>query len=49
MEKRGIASEMLPWLLIALVVLVISLVVTSILKSQGTSALDTIKNLFKGR
>ncbi len=49
MEKRGIASEMLPWLLIAVIVLVISLIAVSLMKTQGIGILDSIKNVFKGR
>jgi hypothetical protein len=47
--KRGIVSEYLPWLLIALAVLAIVMITLFLLKDQGVSLIDQIKNLFKGR
>lgn len=46
-NKKGVISEYLPWLLIALVVLVIVLISIFFLKEKGTSLLDQIKNLFR--
>lgn len=46
-SKKGIVSEYLPWLLIALVVLVIVLISVFILKEKGISLIDQIKNLFR--
>jgi hypothetical protein len=45
--KKGIVTEYLPWLLIALVVLVIVLISIFFLKEKGVSFIDSIKNLFK--
>ena len=46
-DKKGIVSEYLPWLLIALVVLVIVLISIFFLKEKGVSLIDQIKNLFR--
>lgn len=46
-NKLGVVSEYLPWLLIALVVLVIVLITIFLLKEKGTSLVDQIKNLFR--
>ena len=48
-DKRGIVSSYLPWLLIAVAVLVILMIVSFIMKDQGVSLIDQIKNLFRGR
>ncbi len=47
MKKRGIISEYLPWLLIALAVLAIIMITIFLLKDKGVSLIDQIKNLFK--
>lgn len=47
MEKKGIVSEYLPWLLIALAVLVILMGMIFLLKGKGMSMIDQIKNLFR--
>lgn len=49
MKKRGIITEYLPWLLIGLAVLAILMITIFILKEQGTSLIDKIKDLFKFR
>jgi len=49
MKKRGIVSSYLPWILIAIAVLVIVVILISTLKGQGTNLIDQIKNLFVGR
>lgn len=47
--KKGIASEYLPWLLIALAVLAILMIAIFVLKGKGFEALEGIKNIFRGR
>jgi len=46
-NKKGVVAEYLPWLLIALVVLVIVLISIFFLKEKGVSLIDQIKNLFR--
>ena len=46
--KRGIVSEYLPWILIAVAVLVILVIAVALLKDKGISLVDQIKNLFGG-
>ena len=48
-NKKGIVSEYIPWLLIALAVLAIIVITIFLLKEKGISIIDSIKNLFKGR
>ena len=45
-NRRGIVSEFLPWLIIAIAVLAIVLVSVFLLKDKGNSLVDQIKNLF---
>jgi hypothetical protein len=45
--KRGIITEYLPWLLIAIIVLVIVIISIFFLKDKGISLIDQIKNLFR--
>ena len=40
-------SEYLPWLLIAIAVLVLLVITIFLLKEKGFSLIDSIKNLFK--
>lgn len=47
MKKRGIISDYLPWLLIAIAVLVILMITIFLLKDKGISLIDSIKNLFR--
>jgi len=47
MNKRGIISTYLPWLLIALAVLAILMIAIFILREKGTSLIDQIKNLLR--
>lgn len=47
MNKKGIVTEYLPWLLIALVVLTIVVITIFLLKEKGVSLIDQIKNLFR--
>ena len=48
-NKKGIVTEYIPWLLIALAVLAIIVITIFVLKEKGISIIDSIKNLFKGR
>jgi len=45
-KKKGIVTEYLPWLLIAIAVLVILTIFIVVLKGQGTTLVDKIKDLF---
>lgn len=47
MNKKGVVSEYLPWIIIAVAVLVIVLIAIFFLKDSGFTLLDKIKNLFK--
>lgn len=49
MKKQGIISEYLPWLLIALAILVILTIGALLLKDKGFEFIDKILNIFKGR
>ena len=48
-SKRGIVTDYLPWILIAVAVLVILSVTIFVMKGAGTSAIDSIKNLLTGK
>ena len=45
--KKGVVSEYLPWLLIALVILVILVLSIVFLKGKGNSLIDQIKGIFR--
>lgn len=45
---KGIISEYLPWLLIAIAVLAILMVTIFLLRGKGILLIDKIKNLFRG-
>ena len=47
MDKRGIVSDYLPWLLIGVAVLTIILLSVFFMKGQGFSLIDKIKNIFR--
>ena len=49
MKKRGIVTEYLPWMLIALAVLAIVMITIFFLREKGISLIDQVKNLFKFR
>jgi len=49
MKKRGIVTEYLPWILIALAVLAVVMISVFILKGKGISLVDSIKNMTMGR
>lgn len=44
--KKGVVSEYLPWIIIAIAVLVIVMIAIFFLKDKGVSVLDFFKNLF---
>jgi hypothetical protein len=46
-NKRGIITEYLPWLLIALAVLAIVIILIFTLKGQGVSLIDKIKDILR--
>lgn len=46
-ECYGIVTEYLPWLLIAVIVLVILFIGIFVMKGEGESLIDKIKNIFK--
>ncbi len=46
-NKKGVISEYLPWLLIALVLLVVVMISIFFLREKGVSLIDQIKNLFR--
>ncbi len=48
MEKRGIISEYLPWLLIGLAVLAILMISIFLMKGKGLDFIQQIKNIFHG-
>lgn len=45
--KEGIITEYLPWIILAIAVLVIMMIVIFSLKGQGESLISQIKNLFR--
>ena len=45
-RKRGIVADYLPWLLIAIAVLVVLMISIFILREKGISLIDKIKDLF---
>jgi len=47
--KKGMISEYLPWLIIGIAVLAIVLIFLFFLREKGSSAIDLLKGLFKGR
>jgi len=49
MKKRGIISDYLPWLLIGLAVLAILTLSAYFLGGQGSSLIQSIKDLVSGR
>lgn len=48
MKKRGVVSDYLPWILIAVAVLAILGLSAFLLRQQGSSLIDSIKNLVRG-
>jgi len=47
-RKEGIVADYIPWLIIALAILVIISLSIFLLKGQGGNLMDKIKNLFGG-
>jgi len=47
-NRRGIVSEYLPWILIALAVLVILMIGIFVLKGKGMDFITQVKNIFTG-
>ncbi len=45
--KKGIVMDYLPWVIIAILVLVIVLITIFILREKGISFIDQIKGLFR--
>ncbi len=48
-NHRGIISEYLPWLLIAIAVLAIIMISIFVMKGKGVSFIEQIQNLFRGK
>ena len=48
-NKKGIVSEALPWIIIAIAVLVILTIGIYAMKGEGVSLIDKVKGLFKFR
>jgi hypothetical protein len=48
-SKKGIVSEYLPWLLIAIAILVILMLGIFFMKDKGISALDRLQGILRGR
>ncbi len=46
-EKRGVIADYLPWILIAVAVLVILMITIFVLKGRGISLIDKIKDLLR--
>ncbi len=45
-DKRGIISDYLPWVLLAVAVLAILVIAILVLKDKGISLVDNLKNIF---
>jgi len=45
--KRGIVSEYLPWILIAVAVLAILMIALAVFRGEGNSLIDKIKDLLR--
>ncbi len=48
-NKRGVISEYLPWLLIAIITLVIIMIAIFLFKGKGLEFINSLKNMFGGR
>jgi Na+-driven multidrug efflux pump len=46
---NGIVSDYLPWLLLAVIALVLFMVSIFVMRGEGNSIIDKIKNLFRFR
>ncbi len=49
MNKKGVISNYLPWILIAIAVLAIVMITIFLLKEKGFSLIDRIKDLLRFR
>jgi len=49
MKKRGVVADYLPWILIGVAVLVLVMAAIFIMKEQGFSLIDKIKDLVRMR
>ncbi len=49
MKKRGIVSEYLPWILIAVAVLVVLVISAYFLRQGGAGLIDKLKGIFVGK
>jgi len=47
-NKKGVISEYLPWLIIAVVVLVVIMISIFFMKGKGFEFIDYLKGLFRG-
>ncbi|MCK5149773.1 hypothetical protein KAJ87_02515 [Candidatus Pacearchaeota archaeon] len=48
-NHKGIITEYLPWILIAVAILAVLMITIFLLRGKGTSLIDQVKNLFRGR
>jgi hypothetical protein len=46
-KKRGIISDYIPWLLIAVAILAILTISIFVLKDKGIAVIDNLKNIFR--
>ena len=46
-NRKGVISEYLPWLLIAIAILVIVMISIFLLKGKGLDFIDSLKNIFR--
>jgi hypothetical protein len=49
MNRKAVISGFLPWLLIGIAVLVISVLTILLLKDKSIEFIEQIKNIFRGR
>ena len=48
-NKLGIVTDYLPWLLIAVIALVVFMIAIFVMRGEGESLIDKIKNIFSFR
>ena len=48
MKKKGVVTDYLPWLIIAIAVLVIVMLAFFLLKGKGLAAIEQLKNILRG-
>lgn len=49
MKKKGVITEYLPWILIAVAVLAILVIASFFLRQGGSGLIDQLKGIFTGR